>query len=209
MIVEEIIGYIASILVAISLLMSNVIRLRVINLIGAIAFTIYGVAIQAYPIALVNGFIVVINIFYLRQFAARKDYFEFLPEVKHSMFVTQFLNRYKENISHSFPEFDYSKLSNPQCIFILRNLFPVGLFIYETNGNVADIKLDYVIKDFRDLKNAYFLFSRTEEVFGGSGVTRLSVKSSIPSHQKYLIKMNFKQDEANHNQFWRAITPNL
>lgn len=208
MIIEEIIGYAASILVAISLLSSNVIRLRIINLIGALTFVIYGMAIQAYPVAFMNGFIVIINIYYLRQFAARKDYFGFLPEVKHSMFVAQFLSRYTEDIRQSFPEFDYPNIKNPQCIFILRNLIPVGLFIYEVNGNVAEIKLDYVIKDFRDFKNAFFLYSRTEEIFGGSGVTRLSAQSSIPSHQKYLRKMKFQQDTDNPTQFWRDISPN-
>ncbi len=205
--IEEIIGYSASILVAISLLSSNVIRLRIINLIGALTFVIYGLTIMAYPVAFMNGFIVIINIFYLRQLTSKKDYFEFLPEVKHSMFVAQFLTRYKEDIKQSFPEFDYQKLANPQCIFILRNLFPVGLFIYETTGNVAEIKLDYVIKDFRDLKNAYFLYSRTEDVFGGSGVTRLSAISSIPTHQNYLLQMKFTRDNANHTQFWRDISP--
>lgn len=61
----ELIGYAASALVALSLLMVSLMKLRIVNLIGAILFTVYGVLIGAWPIVLSNGFIVCVNIFYL------------------------------------------------------------------------------------------------------------------------------------------------
>ena len=50
-----------------SLLMSSLWRLRVINLIGALAFTLYGVLIGAVPVAVVNILIAAIDVYYLRQ----------------------------------------------------------------------------------------------------------------------------------------------
>ena len=38
-----------------------------INLIGALLFTAYGLIINAYPVAAVNAFIVLVNIYYLQQ----------------------------------------------------------------------------------------------------------------------------------------------
>jgi len=61
----EWVGYLASVVVAISLMMSNIKKLRWWNLIGAALFVAYGVAIGAYPVALVNFFIVLIDIYYL------------------------------------------------------------------------------------------------------------------------------------------------
>ncbi|MCK7630171.1 hypothetical protein MZ018_00825 [Shewanella sp. JNE10-2] len=61
----EWVGYLASVVVAISLMMSNIKKLRWWNLIGAALFVAYGVAIDAYPVALVNFFIVLIDIYYL------------------------------------------------------------------------------------------------------------------------------------------------
>ncbi|MCL1091212.1 hypothetical protein L2744_16700 [Shewanella profunda] len=61
----EWVGYLASVVVAISLMMSNIKKLRWWNLIGAALFVSYGVAIDAYPVALVNFFIVLIDIYYL------------------------------------------------------------------------------------------------------------------------------------------------
>ena len=63
----EMLGYLASVFVAVSLMMRSLTKLRVINLIGSVLFTAYGLIIGAYPVAVVNGFIVLVNIYYLQQ----------------------------------------------------------------------------------------------------------------------------------------------
>jgi hypothetical protein len=61
----EWLGYLASILVAISFLMKSIYKLRLINMIGAVLFVIYGAAIQAIPVVLINLFVVGVNSYYL------------------------------------------------------------------------------------------------------------------------------------------------
>ena len=61
----EWLGYLASIIVAISFLMKSITRLRFFNTVGAILFVIYAVAISAFPVALINLFVVCVNIYYL------------------------------------------------------------------------------------------------------------------------------------------------
>jgi hypothetical protein len=61
----EWLGYIASILVAVSLMMRSIVKLRIINTVGAICFTGYGFAIQAMPVAFINLFIIFVNSYYL------------------------------------------------------------------------------------------------------------------------------------------------
>jgi uncharacterized protein with PQ loop repeat len=61
----EWIGYLASILITISMFMKDIFKLRFINLIGCILFTIYGLIIGAYPVAVANGIIVFVNLYYL------------------------------------------------------------------------------------------------------------------------------------------------
>ncbi len=63
----ETLGYVASIFVAASLTMRSLTRLRVINLVGSLLFTAYGLIISAYPVAVVNAFIVLVNVYYLQQ----------------------------------------------------------------------------------------------------------------------------------------------
>ena len=61
----EYVGYAASILIGISMLMKNIIKLRFINLIGCILFVVYGFIIKAYPVAIVNLVIAFTNIYYI------------------------------------------------------------------------------------------------------------------------------------------------
>ena len=69
----EWIGYIGSILVAWSITLQNLRRLRQLNLLGASVFTVYGVLVEAWPVALVNGFIAVVNIWSLSQWQRKGE----------------------------------------------------------------------------------------------------------------------------------------
>ena len=61
----EWIGYAASIVIAISLTMTAIVPLRIINSIGCLLFVVYGLYLEAYPVALANAVIVLINIYNL------------------------------------------------------------------------------------------------------------------------------------------------
>lgn len=61
----EIWGYISMIVVLISVLMKDIKKLRMINTISCIMFVIYGVALGAYPIVIMNSLVIIINIWRL------------------------------------------------------------------------------------------------------------------------------------------------
>ena len=61
----EYVGYLASVFIVISLMMTSIVQLRVINSIGCILFVIYGFNIKAYPVGVINLFIFFVNIYYI------------------------------------------------------------------------------------------------------------------------------------------------
>ena len=61
----DILGYTGTILVILSFLCNSLIKLRVLNAIGASLVTIYAVINHAWPVALLDGFIVIINVIQL------------------------------------------------------------------------------------------------------------------------------------------------
>ncbi len=61
----EYLGYIASALLVASLTMTDVVKLRWLNLAGCIAFTLYGIAISAWPVAITNGVLTFVNLYHL------------------------------------------------------------------------------------------------------------------------------------------------
>lgn len=61
----EYVGYLASILIALSMFMKDIVKLRLVNLFGCIIFVIYAIIIKAYPVAVTNTIITFTNIYYL------------------------------------------------------------------------------------------------------------------------------------------------
>ena len=55
------------IVVLVSVMMKDITRLRVINSIACAMFIIYGLALGAYPIVVMNFFVIVINLYRLKK----------------------------------------------------------------------------------------------------------------------------------------------
>lgn len=69
----EYVGYLASVFIVISLMMTSIVQLRIINSIGCILFVIYGVSVNAYPVAISNFLIVLINFYNLYKLSRKNN----------------------------------------------------------------------------------------------------------------------------------------
>jgi GNAT superfamily N-acetyltransferase len=192
-VVYEIIGYAASVLVAVSLMMSSILKLRVINLIGALFFTVYGLLIQAYPVAVVNFFIVLIDLYYLYEIFSAKEYIHLLPMEADSEYLRFFLDFYERDIHRFIPGLELDWSGENLIFFALRNTVPAGLVI----GRVKDetdlyIQLDYAIPGYRDLKIGRYIYQKNAQVFRQRGIRRIYTSPGAPSHGKYLRRMGFQ-----------------
>jgi len=187
----EIIGYLGSILVAISLMMKSLLRLRLINLIGASFFTLYGILLGAYPVAVLNGLIVGIDIYYLVQMWRQKDFFTFLEVSPQGAYLRAFLDFHQADIAAIIPSFKYQPQADLLCFFVLRNMMPAGLFIVNIHGADADVQLDYVIPNFRDFQVARFIFEENAAFFAQRGIKRFISEGGSDFHRGYLEKMGF------------------
>ena len=89
----ELIGYLGSALVVISMLMTSVVKLRVVNTIGSAIFMGYALVIGSYPTALMNLFLIGINVYQLiRLFKDQKQYDLIETDLKDG-YVAYFLGR--------------------------------------------------------------------------------------------------------------------
>jgi len=198
--VYEIIGYIASILVAVSLMMSSILKLRVINLIGAACFTIYGILIGAYPIVVVNFIIVLIDLYYLYEMYAAKEYFKILGVSNNSEYLKYFLGFHDQDIKQFFPDFSHTPSEQRFAFFALRNLVPAGLFIGEIREkDTLFVELDYAIPGYRDFKIDKFIYSENTEFFKEKGFRKISISPGDKKHKTHLRKMGFVPDDPKNN----------
>lgn len=192
--VLEWIGYIASLIVLISLLMSSVKKLRMINLIGASLFGTYGFLIGSLPTGFMNLGIVMIDIYFLYKMYMSKEFFRVIPIENDTDYLNHFLDFYKADIEsyQDISDIDFEK--SAVKLYLLRNMNPAGIFICnEFDKKTLEITLDYVIPMFRDLKNGQFIFEGQKLYFLGKGYNRFVVFTENIKHIKYLKKMGFTE----------------
>jgi GNAT superfamily N-acetyltransferase len=190
--IYELVGYVASIVIAISVMNTNVLRLRLFNIAGAVLFTVYGFLIKAWPIAGLNFFIVIVNAVHLYRIFHAREYFKLLEVQPDSAYLKHFLAHHLKDIRKNTPRFEYAPASGQIVLFTLRNTVPAGLFIAELRGNGdLEVKLDYVTPDYRDSKVGDFLLNVQSDFFRERGVKRIVSPAGSGKHAKYLKQMGF------------------
>jgi hypothetical protein len=182
--------------------MKNIKWLRVINTTGAVCFVIYGYVIQSISVALMNTFIIGINIYFLVELngaQSKQDHFDVsMVNPAEDAYVRRFILFHLNDIKRFFPSFDpdlqTGTLAGAKCCFTLRETLPVSLLAFHDNSaDETNIVLDYVIPSYRDYKSAKFFFETGSRIIKpGSTFT---AAAEVPAHGNYLKKMGFKEIE--------------
>jgi hypothetical protein len=189
----ELVGYAASILIGVSMMMSSIVRLRIINLLGAATFATYGMLIGAYPVLVLNSFLTVVNIVFLARMLRTKEYFQLLPLKPDSVYLPYFLDFYRRDITRILPDFVYRPSASQLTLFILRDCSPAGVFIAERRPDgVLRVVLDFVIPHYRDLKIGRFLFVEQAEFFRQQGIKEIVISPRTKEFGSYLVKVGFE-----------------
>ncbi|MDR4988228.1 MAG: hypothetical protein RG741_05255 [Bacteroidales bacterium] len=192
----HIIGYVASIIIALSMTMSSIVKFRIINLAGASLFCVYGILIGALPVALLNGFIAIVDIYYLVRIFSQKEAFDILWVRSDNKYLLRFLDFYQQDIVRFFPGFTYQPERNTHSFFILRNMAVAGLFLgRRENSDILYVALDYVISEYRDFKNGKFIFHRLQDKIIDDGFRKIITRGHTSQHKRYLKKLGFRELE--------------
>ena len=190
--IYELVGYAASVLVAVSLMMSSILRLRIINLTGALLFTAYGVLIGAVPVAALNLFIVGVNLYYLARIRATREFFRILDVAGDSEYLRYFAMLHGDEIRRHDPDFALPLKPQQLAVFVLRDVVPAGLFIGDLrDGGELMVRLDYVLPGYRDFEVGKFLFDEKADYFRSRGIHRLTASAHTRGHARYLRRMGF------------------
>ncbi len=189
----NIIGYLASFFVALAMVFTSIIRLRWFSLIGNLLFTIYGIAFEAYPVAITNGLIMIINIYYLVKMYRKEELFRYLEVRFDNKYLKDFVRFHKAEIAKFFPQYEYKAKESNVCFFILRDMQVAGVIVAKRRGeDELEIVLDYTIKTYRDFKPGTYFFNNRELLLGKMHLSTIFTNSKDKSHKKYLKKVGFK-----------------
>lgn len=200
----EWIGYVASLVVAISLVMSSIIKFRWINLLGSILFAVYGFLINAWPVCFFNSAIVFINLYFLYKIYSKKEKFEIIATSQNEDLLHKFIEFHKNEIIKISPDFDFNLADKEYNYFITRNMALVGLFLAKKESeNTIIVGLDFVTPQYRDFKNGAFLFNSLQSTFKKDEIKTIKAIAKTKAHANYLQEMGFNSED--NQQFVKHI----
>ncbi|MBF0544921.1 MAG: hypothetical protein HQM08_10830 [Candidatus Riflebacteria bacterium] len=190
----QFIGYAGSVLIAVSLSMQSLWKLRWINLVGAIFFTYYGWQLGALPVVVVNGYIAIIDIYYIWRMTRQSDFFhlEPLPEIG-DIFLLRFMRFHEKDIVRIFPEAFSIRFEPDRTWLLMRNMVPVGIFAISQKDNSENVEIfiDYVTPAYQDFEFGKFIFSQKFEYFKTCGIKAFEVWTKSEVHKVYLKRIGF------------------
>ncbi|MBW3618694.1 MAG: hypothetical protein KY461_00480 [Actinobacteria bacterium] len=188
----EVVGYVGSGLVVVSLMMRSVLRLRVINLLGALIFTIYGVLIDAWPVVGLNVAIVVIDAWHLRGMLPRRpEHFDVVQVPPGSPFLARFLHYHRDEIQRFVPSWRHVR-DDHRVFLVLRNAVPAGVVVLRQMGTAAvHVELDYVVPEQRDFRLGSWVYEHSG-IFRAHGWMRVTADPGNATHRHYLERMGFE-----------------
>ena len=190
--VVELIGYLGSALVVVSMLMTSVVRLRVINLIGSAIFTCYALLIRSYPTAVMNLFLVGINVYHLFRLLKVQKHYDLIPTDIGDRYVAYLLEKNMDDIHAWFPEFVLPEGGDVVAFLVCCDSNPAGLFLGKRTGDGAvEVLLDYATPVYRDTSVGRYLY----EQLARNGYRALVFRANAPEHVGYMKKVGYRKND--------------
>lgn len=184
----ELFGYLGSVLVVVSMLMSSVVKLRIINMIGSLISGTYALIIGSFPLALMNICLIIINVINLIKLLRVDRKYELVEGCTKDAYYAYFLQHYGQDIKAYFPEFSKEKNMGNKVYYVFCNEAPAGLFLGNMDENRnTKIELDYTTPAYRDCSVAKFLYIKLKEC----GMKELHISQPSDKHRPFLEKMGY------------------
>ena len=187
----DLFGYVSSIVILISLTMSSIMKLRVINMTGSILFTIYGLMLHSVPTAFLNFGIVVINLYYLTKLYKKKEVFKLVEVSEDSELLEHFYSNNSKELTELFG--DNLHEQGQKVFFMLRNNHTAGILVGTEEKETLKIKVDFVTEEYRDFNLGKDFFEENTEKQEKKGYKKVYSKALHEKHKEYLEKIGFRK----------------
>ena len=177
----EIFGYVGTALVLLSMMMTSVVKLRLLNIIGSIISMIYSILCGAWPVVFLNFGLIIINVYQLLRLGRTKVMFAHVPVAGDDKSLAYFMMHHRADIEKFFPGYSFTPDAGDEVHLVCAGAEIVGVLIGQRIGDTLQVELDF----------ATFLYGCLKE----NGIARLKADKSAPEHNRYLRKMGFRTKE--------------
>ena len=199
--VLEIIGWLGSALVIVSLAQARVLRFRVLNLAGALLAVVYNVALAIWPFAAMNAIIAVIDLYWLRRLVGERhdpSAYSVIEVGAHDAYLEHVLEVHLDDIRAFQPSYavpsDADGGGQRWAFLVQREAETVGAVVVRDSGDgSAVVELDYVTPRFRDFTPGEFVYEHSG-VFAAHGLRQLVADPELATQTAYLRRVGFHDD---------------
>lgn len=187
-------GYLASVLLAFSLLVTTDLRFRWLNTGGCLSFIGYGILIDAFPIILTNATLLFINVVALVKLYRKREHFDLLEFGAEAPLIDKFLRFYAADIEGYFPAFRMQEDNNQLQFVVLRDMVLANVFVATVlPDGTGVVRINYTVPKYRDFKVGRFIFEKERDYLLSRGVKKLVYEEVFnKSHLAFLKKMGFE-----------------
>lgn len=195
----EVVGWVGSVLIVVSLAQARVLRFRWINLTGSVVATAYNVIVGIWPFAAMNGVIAVINVYWLVRLyreAHDEQVYDVVEVRAEDAYLQRVLRLHATDIAKSHPAFAATSpgAGRRHAFLVVRGDETVGAVVLRDAGDgVAMVELDWVTPRFRDFTPGEFVHRRSG-IFTDLGFRRVIVEHAPAAERSYLERVGFAQD---------------
>lgn len=193
----ELIGYLGSALVVVSMLMSSVVKLRIINTIGSGIFAAYALMIHSYPTALMNLCLIGINLYNLMKLRRKERSYALVESAPGDSLLDWLLDYYQKDIQTYFPGFA-GREGADRAYVVFCSGDPAGVLLGREEGQgTLRVSLDYSTPTYRDCSIGAYLYGKLPSL----GVHALAYDGEeSQAHAAYLTKMGFVKERGEYRK---------
>lgn len=190
----NLLGYFASFVILVSLLMKSIVKLRLINAAGSVLFIVFAVLTRSWPTVVMNAGIVAIDLWFVFTVTGKKDDYRLVDAEPGSAWLVFFCENNRDELQSLFGPDPLSGAE--QISYFVCNGEIAGLFAWKQSApGECRILVDYVTPRYRDTRIGRYFFDRKARDFRERGFVRLAYVGVGPGHWEYLRRIGFRETE--------------
>jgi hypothetical protein len=196
----DVVGWIGSAILVLSLAQTRVLRFRALNLFAALLLVVFNAAVAVWPMAAVNAVIAAVDAYVLIRLArARHDAraYEVVPIGTDQTYLQYLLTRHAKDVVRFNPalarDVQQVRKDADLAFLTLNEGETVGFVLARRTGRPgeAQVLLDYALPRFRDFTPGEFVF-RSDGPFPHLGVSRVLAPQGMQESSAYLAAVGFR-----------------
>ena len=186
----EIFGYVGTALVLLSMMMTSVVKLRLLNTVGSIISMIYAFLSGAWPVVFLNLGLIIINVWQLIKLHRTETVFACVKLNADDQSLGYFLNYHSSDIAQHFPGYRITNGANTEVYMVYTSGESVGVLIGSREGDTLHVQFDYATVKYRDCSVGAFLYGQLKN----DGIRKLVSEGKGEYHNQYLTRMGFTEE---------------